>query len=654
MKNMWISPGGSTAGPEHAVNTEERMQAIILAAGMGKRLGELTRHNTKCMIRVGGVTLIERMLRQLDRKNLSRIVIVEGYEGQKLMDHVRSLGIRTPVEFIHNAVYDSTNNIYSLSLAKNYLVEEDTMLLESDVIFEERVLDMLLGDPRDTLALVDRYEPWMDGTCLKLDEDDGIVEFTSVRDLDYGRTDGYYKTVNIYKFSRQFSAALYVPFLEAYLTALGKNEYYEQVLRVIASQDQTVIRAKRLSGQLWYEIDDLQDLDIAQSLFTSSKEEQVRLMENRYGGYWRYPYLLDFCYLVNPCFPPRKMKDEMKAVSDQLLTSYPSGMRVNRLLAAKNFGVPEENIVIGNGASELIRSLMTYLPGKTGFIRPGFEEYPNRCTTPEPVFFIPGNPDFSYTADDLMAFFEEKGIRSLVLTNPDNPSGNYLTKTEVIRLSQWCGERGISLVVDESFADFADEEDASLIDARILQDHPQLYVVKSLSKSWGIPGIRLGILASADSRMTDLVRKDVPIWNINSYAEFFLQIFGRYRGAYEESLKKVRAERTRFSAALAGIPGVRVIPSQADFIMIETKKSAETITGALLCDHGIFIKDLTDKTWGRNYLRLAIRNTRENEILITALREEMESDESLTGASGKETGKDERLIAPPRKEAEEK
>ena len=373
---------------ENKVRTE-RMQAIILAAGMGKRLGELTHHNTKCMVRVGGVTLIERMLRQLDRKALSRIVIVEGYEGQKLVDHVRSLGIRTPVVLLHNPVYESTNNIYSLSLAKNYLLEEDTLLLESDLIFEETVLDLLLGDSRDTLALVDRYAPWMDGTCLKLDEDDGIVEFTSVKDLDYGRTDGYYKTVNLYKFSRHFSDTLYVPFLEAYLSALGKNEYYEQVLRVIASQDRTVIRAKRLSGQLWYEIDDLQDLDIAQSLFASSKEEQVKLMTDRYGGYWRYPFLLDFCYLVNPYFPPQKMKDELKAVSDQLLTSYPSGMRVNRLLAAKNFGVPEETILIGNGASELIRSLMAYLPGKTGFIRPGFEEYPNRCSTPEPEFFIP-------------------------------------------------------------------------------------------------------------------------------------------------------------------------------------------------------------------------------------------------------------------------
>ena len=607
---------------ENKVRTE-RMQAIILAAGMGKRLGELTRHNTKCMVRVGGVTLIERMLRQLDTKALSRIVIVEGYQGQKLVDHVRSLGIRTPVVFLHNPVYESTNNIYSLSLAKNYLLEEDTLLLESDLIFEETVLDLLLKDPRDTLALVDRYAPWMDGTCLKLDEDDGIVEFTSVKDLDYGRTDGYYKTVNLYKFSRHFSDTLYVPFLEAYLSALGKNEYYEQVLRVIASQDRTVIRAKRLSGQLWYEIDDLQDLDIAQSLFASSKEEQVKLMAGRYGGYWRYPFLLDFCYLVNPYFPPQKMKDEMKAVSDQLLTSYPSGMRVNRLLAAKNFGVPEETILIGNGASELIRSLMAYLPGKTGFIRPGFEEYPNRCSTPEPEFFIPENPDFSYTAEDLMLFFEGKGIRSLVLTNPDNPSGNYLSKTEVLRLSRWCGTRGIRLVVDESFADFADEENPSLIDAQILSEHPHLYVVKSLSKSWGIPGIRLGILASADSQMTDLVQKEIPIWNINSYAEFFLQIFGRYRSVYADSLKKVRAERARFCAALAGIPGVRVIPSQADFVMIEIQKSAEAITRAMLCDHNIFIKDLTDKTRGRNYLRLAIRNTRENDTLITALRKEM-------------------------------
>ena len=328
------------------------MQAIILAAGMGRRLKDLTMNNTKCMVEINGTTLIERALRQLDHKQLTRIIIVIGYKGQRLVDFIQTLSIQTPIEFIDNPIYAQTNNIYSLSLAKEKMREDDTLLLESDIIFEEAVLDVLLDDPRETLALVDRYESWMDGTVVKLGENDSIAAFIPGKQFDFREKSQYYKTVNIYKFSRDFSTRIYVPFLEAYQKALGLNEYYEQVLRVITMLDYPAIAAKRLEGQKWYEIDDLQDLDIASSLF--AEEDRLALIQGRYGGYWRYPKLLDFCYLINPYYPSQKMKEEIKASFDILLTSYPSGMHINAMLAARNFGVKENHIVVGNGAAELI------------------------------------------------------------------------------------------------------------------------------------------------------------------------------------------------------------------------------------------------------------------------------------------------------------
>ena len=177
------------------------MQAIILAAGMGKRLKELTSDNTKCMVKVNGVTLIERMLRQIEKQNVSRIVIVTGYEGQKLKDYIETLNIDTPIKFIDNPIYDKTNNIYSLALASNELCEEDTLLFESDLIFEDAVLDELVNDGRDTLALVDKYESWMDGTCVKLVDDDTIEAFVPGKKILFEEIPEYYKTVNIYKFS---------------------------------------------------------------------------------------------------------------------------------------------------------------------------------------------------------------------------------------------------------------------------------------------------------------------------------------------------------------------------------------------------------------------------------------------------------------------
>ncbi len=601
------------------------MQAIILAAGMGKRLKELTRNNTKCMVKVNGVTLIERMLRQIDARSLSRIVIVVGYEGRKLIDFIGTLGIKTPIVFVNNPVYDKTNNIYSLALAKEWLVREDTLLFESDLIFEDAVLDALIDDPRKTLALVDRYEAWMDGTCLKLNKDDSIASFVPGKLFRFNEAAEYYKTVNIYKFGREFSETHYVPFLEAYCSALGENEYYEQVLRVITMLDNPGILAKRLNGQQWYEIDDIQDLDIAESIFNPDGDEKVKMILDRYGGYWRYPALIDFCYLVNPYFPPEKLKEELKASFDVLLTEYPSGMRVNSLLAARNFGVHQENIVVGNGAAELIKALMEHLNGRTGFVRPTFEEYPNRYAEADSVCYYPENPDFSYTADDLIAFFGDKPIDNLIVVNPDNPSGNYINKEGLLRLTSWAKTKGVRLLIDESFADFSDEEDNTLIDTDLLLENPHLYVMKSISKSYGVPGLRLGVLASGDADAIAEIKKDVAIWNINSFAEYYMQIFEKYSKDYRKALVLLRNERARFAEALNSIPGIRAIPSQANYIMVELTADMppKELLKRLLVRKNILIKELTGKTGGRSYLRLAVRDSKDNDALIAALREEL-------------------------------
>lgn len=605
------------------------MQAIILAAGMGKRLKELTRDNTKCMVEVNGVTLIERMLRQIDSRNLDRIIIVAGYESQKLMDYISTLDISTEIIFVENPIYDKTNNIYSLALAKDFLLADDTLLFESDLIFEDSLIDLLLNDERPTLTLVDKYESWMDGTCVTLCGDD-IVSFVPGKQFDYDRIDDYYKTVNIYKFGKEFSQTHYVPFLEAYTKALGNNEYYEQVLKVITLLDNPSIKAKRLEGQLWYEIDDIQDLDIASSLFAEDEDEKLEMMQGRYGGYWRYPKLIDFCYLVNPYYPPKRMVQEMTSNFEKLLTQYPSGMRVNSLLAARNFGLKPSQIVIGNGAAELIKSLMDKICREgavMGFIRPTFEEYPNRYDKSKQVVFVPETNDFSYNADDIIAFFGDKPISCLTLINPDNPTGNYICKSGLLKLIDWAGKKGITLIIDESFVDFADEQNPTLLSSSLLADNPHLIVVKSISKSYGVPGIRLGILASGNTELIAKLKKDVAIWNINSLGEFYMQISEKYKSSYERSLVELRKERARFVRELSQISGIEVIPSQANYVMLRLGKGVSSLwlTKELLIKHSLFIKDLTKKVSSKGhegeYIRIAVRNTEDNDKLINALKQ---------------------------------
>ncbi len=601
------------------------MQAIILAAGMGKRLKELTANNTKCMVKVNGVSLIQRMLEQLDKRYLSRIVIVVGYRSQDLIDYIETLGINTPITYVNNPIYDKTNNIYSLALARDWLCKEDTLLFESDLIFEDAVLDELINDPRETLALVDKYESWMDGTCIKIGNDDTIEAFVPGKRFKFSEIKEYYKTVNIYKFSKHFSETHYVPFLEAYQSALGENEYYEQVLRVITMLDDPEIKAKRLSGQLWYEIDDIQDLDIAESMFIPDEDQRVKLLQGRYGGYWRYPKLMDFCYLVNPYFPPERMKDELRANFDTLLTQYPSGMRVNTLLAAKNFGVHQENILVGNGAAELIKSLMEHFEGKLGIIRPTFEEYSHRYDPDKLVVFWPNNDCYTYTADDLIDFFGDKDISNLVLINPDNPSGNYIPYSGLLKLIAWAKQKGIKLVIDESFADFSDELNNTMLDQQLLDDNKHLYVMKSISKSFGVPGLRLGVLASGDQEVIAEMKKDVAIWNINSFGEFYMQISEKYKKDYVTALELFREERKRYIDRLSENQGLRVIPSQANYVMAEVLggMTAEALTRTLIVKHNILIKNLSPKmdVNNRQYIRLAVKNKEEDDAIIAALED---------------------------------
>lgn len=598
------------------------MQAIILAAGMGSRLKELTKNNTKCMVKVNGVTLIDRMLHQIERNKIDRIIIVVGYKGELLKDYINSLDIKIPITFVENPIYNKTNNIYSLYLARNYLTEDDTLLFESDLIFEDNLITMLIEDKRPTLALVDKYEAWMDGTCVKLDENCNIDAFVPGSKFKFNEIDEYYKTINIYKFSKNFSETHYVPFLEAYSKALGNNEYYEQVLKVITMLDDSELKAKIINGEKWYEIDDAQDLDIAGTLFMEDKYKKVELFQERYGGYWRYPKLLDFCYLVNPYFPPKKMINEIKSSFEKLITQYPSGMKVNSLLAAKNFNIHQENIVVGNGAAELIKSLMNKFSGKMGIIKPTFEEYNHRYDEKEIVEFSPKN--YEYSAKDLIKYFDNKDIENLILINPDNPSGNYINKKGLLEIIEWSNKKNIKLLIDESFVDFADEEDATIINQEIIDKNKNLFVMKSISKSYGVPGLRLGILVSGNKEIIEYMKKDVSIWNINSFGEFYLQIAEKYKKNYKKALEEFKIERKRFIKELSSIKALKIIPTQANYIMAEIVNgvTAKELNMELLDKYNILIKDLTSKIKDSNkqYVRIAIRDTEDNNKLINSLK----------------------------------
>lgn len=602
------------------------MQAIILAAGMGKRLGEYTKDNTKCMLPINGIRLIDRTLTILSHLNIRNVTIVIGYKGDNLKNYIGNrYSQHLDIEYINNPIYDKTNNIYSLSLAEEKMVEDDTVLFESDLIYEEEIVRKLVENSNPNLALVAKWEYWMDGTVVKIDKDNNILSFVSKDMFDFHHTDEYYKTINIYKFSKEFAKNKYIPFLQAYCKAWGNNEYYEEVLKVLTFLNRTELKALPIAGEKWYEIDDVQDLDIAETIFADDKDI-LQKYHKRFGGFWRFPKLLDFCYLVNPYFPTQQMKEEMKANFNTLLTEYPSGMYVNSLLAGKYFNIKQKYVVVGNGAAELIKSMMERIQGRIGIIYPTFEEYPNRLNKDRIVPFLSGKENYAYDAYDLKGYYKDKKISYLLLINPDNPSGNFIPIQEVINLAQWCKKENINLIVDESFVDFSiNFQQNSLLHDNILEANSNLTVIKSISKSYGVPGLRLGVLASSNVDMINIIKKDVSIWNINSFGEYYMQIFSKYSKDYAKACHSFIEERERFQKEMSKIPFIQVIPSQANYFMIKivSKFTPEELSAVLLKDYNILIKSCNSKHGleKRNYIRIAVKSREENNLLLCALKE---------------------------------
>ncbi|MGN0722638.1 MAG: aminotransferase class I/II-fold pyridoxal phosphate-dependent enzyme [Treponema sp.] len=603
------------------------MQALMLAAGMGKRLGNYTKNATKCMVPVNGKTLIEYAIESLIYAGIKKFTMVVGYKKDVLKNFLKGKYPQIQIDFIDNDVYDSTNNIYSLYLARDVLSSDDTILLESDLIFDKEIIREIVSSPEKNLAVVSHFENWMDGTVTVLNEEKAIKRIVSKSDFDWNKVDSYYKTVNIYKFSKEFSKNIYMPFLSAYQTAYSKNEYYETVLKVISYLDGDILKAHLVDGSRWYEIDDPADLKIASTRFSSGKEH-LESMYKTFGGYWRYPAMLDFCYLVNPYFPPKALVNEMKQMSDILLESYPSGDKQQSLLAGKIFGVLPEHIAVGNGAAELIASISELSSGKVVVPFPTFNEYPNRFGN-ENTVWLSANEDFSYSVEDIVRSAEENSASYVLLINPDNPSGHFFTKQEVIVLAEQLSSKNVKLILDESFVDFAEPEIRfTFIDEELISKHKNVIVIKSISKSYGVPGIRLGVLVSGDESLIEKIQKNTSIWNINSFAEFFLQIFDKYKKFYGSACDKIAEERGRFSSELSKIPGVKVYESQANYLLCKLSGEAEKIGSLglaekLLDGYNILIKDLSSKKGFEKgqFIRLAVRNCQDNDRLIFALKE---------------------------------
>lgn len=593
--------------------------ACILAAGTGSRLKKYTLDRTKCMVEVGGDRLVDHTIRSLIAGGVGPIFIVVGYCGDDLIRHVTETFPNLDARFIRNKVFASTNNIYSLKLALPELVAfEEVILVESDLWIERSIAVDFIRDVRENVVLVSPFRYWMDGTCVTIDSaTQSITGFVAKADLHLFADSHLFKTVNWYKFSGIFLRDVYAHFVNAYVKAFGKNAYYEDVLKVIAPVSPGLFSSFIIQEQDWMEIDDEEDLSRAE-LIAAPPEKACRELVQRFGGFWKYHFVEDLTLLVNPFFPTPGMMDEMGRVFKVALREYPSKLSVIARIAAKSVSCEAEQILVGNGASEIMMALFAESGTRNFVIAPPFFLEYQRLLGDRLAIHNRKFPDTSLEVA-LVAMVNDSD-RDIVLVNPNNPTGELCHMETVMQLLPVLAKQGRRLILDESFMDFAGS-DESLLKEQVINENPNLLVLKSFGKSFGMPGLRLGILASSDTVLLAHIRERLPIWNISSAAEVFLDLLPRYKKEYQKSLVVLKFERKYFQQAL-GEFGIQYYPSEANFVFFRLPTVANQEFGEFCFRKGMLVKNISGRDGLEGvYYRIAVRTREQNCRVIEAIRE---------------------------------
>ena len=589
------------------------MKAVILAAGYGNRMRPLTDTQHKTLLEVGGRTIIGRIIDCLAAIDVTRVLVVTGHRADELETTLRAQHPRVSFQFVRNERYRETNNIYSLALAFETLeLDEDLLLIESDLVCEPAVFERIAHSPYPNVALVDHYRTGMDGTVVTVS--DGVV--TSVipphlQSGDFTFRDKF-KTLNIYKFSKEFCRETFKRLLTYYAQNFDDSCYYELILGILIYLQKADIRAEIIEQEKWAEIDDPNDLRLAEFLFSPSKRR--RILDETMGGYWSYEDdITDFCFLRNMYFPTSSMLAEIRNNLVRLIHNYGSTQDVvNRKLAFFLLCTPARVNVL-NGLSQLYPFLARRLAGKRVLLpAPTFGEYTR--IFPEHLTYR-DRPGIDLGEIEARAADAEV----VVLVNPNNPTGTTISSDWILSFAKARPHQ--TVIVDESFVAFSSE--ASLIPRLEADPVSNLLVLTSMSKTLGIPGVRLGHLYTCDESFAAEVTRWLPIWSLNSVAEHVLEIVLKHRQSLTDSLRTTAVDRAAFAAALQALPVVeRVHPSGGNFLLVTLRAGADAskLADDLLRHHALYVKDASAKIGdGRGHLRFAVRHPDENRRLCAAL-----------------------------------
>ena len=596
-------------------------RAVILAAGKGNRIQPLTAGIPKCLIEVGGQSLIERALHGLGSQHVSEAVIVVGYKASLIRDRVGASFEGIKITYVDACDYETTNNIRSLWDARDYLTE-DVILVEADVIFDSNLITDLLREKGSSAAVAPYYKA-LSGTLIHCDDQRRITKFLMNEDLDRLPKDiDLFKTVNVYLFRKTLLEEEIVPRLEQEIQDGHQNGYYESVLRdFVAEKSKSELVAVDVSKNRWYEIDDHRDLDAAEFLFLTRTEQFDRIQE-LHGAYWRYGFI-DHAYLYNMYFPPAEMLDVFSKNLPEIVSNYPVAQPELARLVANWTGANPDNLAVANGAAELIKILGNQFIQRLIIPTPSFNEY-EEVVQPEKLERFPLDPDtFGLDIDGFTHAAVQWKADTAVIVTPNNPTALSVKPEDLMKLAERLRREECRLIVDESFIEFsALGSNGSLED--LIGEQPNLAIIKSMSKVFGIAGLRLGYILSSDSKFISDIRSSLAIWNVSGMAEEFLHAVGRHRTEFIASCNQTRLDCVALYEMLMSTEGIEPLEPDANFVLCKlTNPSASglDITRRLYVEHNILIKDCAKKSMPEadRYVRIASRTQAENRTLVDAL-----------------------------------
>lgn len=590
---------------------------VILAAGIGKRLLPYTMEMPKCLVEINNKAIIENILDSLlpfsDRIN--KVLIVVGYKKDDIIEKLKGKYKELKINYIINDIYRETNNIYSLWLTGKY-IKKDLILFESDVFFDHEIIKDLFNTDKN-IALVDEYESFMEGTALEIDSNSRITNIITKK--RHQKLEGLYKTLNLYHFTGRFFLEIFLPTLEIYMKTHSRNSYYEVILKLLVFIGQQEIYAKNIEEKYWYEIDDMEDLRNARYLF-SKEEDKIKYLEKSFGGYWNYKFK-DFNLLYNDYFPCEDFKHDFKIHMEKLLTHYPSndGILLDKTRKILPFNLEPEHIIPGNGSCQIIKEIFKIIGKEKVLVPvPTFGEYTKEEYNL--IYFYTEEDNFLLNTEKLISLAEKEKPSHLALVNPNNPTSLLIEKKDIIKLLKKLDFLKY-IIIDESFMNFSEKRESAI---EFYKDYKNLIIVKSFGKEYGIPGIRYGCAITSNEEIIKKIKKSLPIWNINSFVEYFLERFGKYKTSYEESLEKIMRNKKELAESLEEIKEIKIIkPSETNFLLCSLiKGNIKDLQKFLFLKYKILIKIMNKKGFsGENYFRVSVRSIELNKELAEGVGE---------------------------------